>query len=130
MLVNNSDRDLYIVILDLASDGSIGVVYPSDGGNAVLKPGLTLTRTFSSSVPKGRSTVRDVLKVFVSYKTVDLRPLTQGAIKGVDTEADEQDPLQQLLSDAGGVRQISADKPLDLGTWVTVQQVITVKRKS
>jgi hypothetical protein len=61
---------------------------------------------------------------------VDLRPLTQGAIKGVDTEADEQDPLQQLLSDAGGVRQISADKPLDLGTWVTVQQVITVKRKS
>lgn len=130
-ITNHSDRDLYIAMLDLSSDGSIGVVYPSEqGAQEVLKPGLTLTRTLRASVPKGRSTVLDVLKVFASYKPIDLSPLTQGKIsRGVDTG--EMDPLQELLTDSAGIsRQVTPllSKPVDLGTWTTVQRVLVVRR--
>jgi hypothetical protein len=124
---------LYVAILDLSSDGSISVVYPTQQGTyEVLKPQLTLSRTFTTFVPKGRATVTDVLKVFASYKPVDLTPLTQGTIRGLDATA-ELDPLQELLLDSTGVsRGVSPllSKPLDLGTWTTVQRVLRVKRKS
>jgi hypothetical protein len=127
-VTNKSDRDVYVAILDLASDGSIGVAYPSIQGTAqVLKPTLSMTRTFSTSVPAGRSTVTDILKVFASYKPIDLRPLTQGQVRDID-----DDPLQQLLADAGGAtRQVSVEptKPLDLGTWATTQRVLVVRKR-
>jgi hypothetical protein len=132
-LTNNSERDLYVAILDLSSDGSISVVYPTQQGTEeVLKPQLTLSRTFTTFVPKGHCTVTDVLKVFASYNPVDLTPLTQGTIRGLD-EAAELDPLEQLLLDSTGAsRGVSPllSKPLDLGTWTTVQRVLRVKRKS
>jgi hypothetical protein len=132
-LTNNSEQDLYVVILDLSSDGSISVVYPTQQGTEeVLKPQLTLSRSFTTFVPNGQSTVTDVLKVFASYKPINLTPLTQGAIRGLDESA-ELDPLEELLLDSTGVsRGVSPllNKPLDLGTWTTVQRVLRVKRKS
>ena len=133
-LTNKSARDVYVAILDLSSDGSIGVVYPVEqGAMEVLKPGTTLTRTLNTSVPKGRSRIMDILKVFASYKPIDLRPLQQGAIRSVgDDSGDLTDPLQQLLTDsAGTTRQVSAvlSKPLDLGSWTSVQRVLVVKKK-
>jgi hypothetical protein len=132
-LTNNSERDLYIAILDLSSDGSISVVYPTvQGVDEVLKPNLTLTRSFTTFVPKGRSNVTDVLKVFASYKPVDLLPVTQGRIRGLPDGA-APDPLEVLIMDSTGVSRGVApllDKPVDLGTWTTVQRVLVVKRKS
>jgi hypothetical protein len=132
-LTNNSERDLYVAILDLSSDGSVSVVYPpQEGTDEVLKPHLTLSRTFTTFVPKGRSRVTDILKVFVSFKPVDLRPLTQGAIKGVD-EPGEIDPLNELLMDSQGMSRNLAPllgKPVDLGAWATTQRVLLVKRKN
>jgi hypothetical protein len=131
-ITNHSDRDIYIAMLDLSSDGSIAVVYPSQQGTQqVLKPGLSLTRTLRASVPRGRSTVLDVLKVFGSYKPIDLSPLTQGKISR-SVDAGETDPLQELLMDsAGETRQVTPllSKPVDLGTWATVQRVLVVRLK-
>ena len=133
-VTNKSQRDVYIAMLDLSSDGSIGVVYPTvQGSMAVLKPGTTLTSNLTTSVPKGRTRIMDILKVFADYKPFDLRPLTQGAIRDVgDDSGDLNDPLQQLLVDsAGTTRQVAAvlSKPLDLGSWTSVQRVLVVKKK-
>lgn len=129
-LTNNSERDLYIAILDLSGDGSISVVYPSqNGADEVLKPGLTFSRTFTTFVPKGRSTVTDVLKVFASYKPVDLTPLTQGTIRG-DLGQGELDPLQVLLMDSTGVSRGVApllSNPVDVSSWTTRSVIMQVK---
>ncbi len=123
---NDAERDVYIAMLDLSSDGSISVVYPTiEGAKEVLKPGLTFSKSFNTFVPKGRSTVTDILKVFASYKPIALTVLTQPAIRGIS-----DDPLQQLLNEsAGQTRGITAvgSKPLDLGTWTTVQRTLVVK---
>jgi uncharacterized caspase-like protein len=131
VLQNDSDRDLYIAILDLSSDGMIKVVYPSEqGAHEVLTPGATLTRTLVTSLPKGQTRVTDILKVFASYKPIDLSPLVQGQIRGVPTDAGEPDPLGELLADSvGETRQVAA-QPLNLGTWTAVQRVLVVKRKN
>jgi uncharacterized caspase-like protein len=134
-LANNSDRDLYVAILDLSSDGSISVAYPSEqGAQEVLKPGSTLTRSFTTFVPKGRSSVTDILKVFASYKPIDLSPLTQAQIRGVPQESGEPDPLQELLMDSAGATRglapVSSGGPKDLKGWTTVQRVLVVKRGS
>ena len=131
-LTNNSERDVYVAMLDLSSDGSISVVYPAEqGAMEVLKPGLKLTRSLTTFLPKGRSSVTDILKIFADYKPFDLRPLTQGTIRGIDEDTGELDPLQQLLTDSAGVtRQVAPllSKPVDLGSWNTVQRVLVVKR--
>lgn len=133
-LENDAERDLYIAILDLSSDGSISVVYPAEqGAEEVLKPGLTLSREFTTFVPKGRSIVTDILKVFASYKPIDLSPLTQGQIRGVPEPTGEVDPLEELLIDSAGMTRGVVpvlSHPLDLGQWTTVQRVLIVRRES
>src|SRR5215831_2048018 len=107
-------------MLDASSDGSISVVYPAqEGGSPVLKPGLALTQTFTTTVPKGRSIVTDILKVFASSKPVDLTPLTGAAIKEAPAKPD---PLQSVLEAAvGNQRGIVAvdSKPISLSGWTT-----------
>ena len=128
---NNSERDLYIAMLDLSSDGSIGVVYPPEqGAHEVLTPGSTLTRSFTTFVPKGRARVTDILKVFASYKPIDLSPLTQARIRAVPVETGEPDALQELLGQSSETTRQVAPQPLNLGTWTTVQRVLLVKRKN
>jgi hypothetical protein len=129
---NDSEKDLYVAILDLSSDGSISVAYPSQqGADEVLKSHLTLSRSFKTFVPKGRSTATDVLKVFASQKPIDLTPITQGRIRGGSQDNGELDELQELLMDSSGVSRGVApllSRPLDLGTWTTVQRVLLVRR--
>jgi hypothetical protein len=131
-LTNNYERDLYAAILDLSSDGSIAVVYPpQEGSQAVLKPGTSLTRQLRASVPKGRSSVTDVLRVFASFKPIDLRPLTQGQIRGLGDDQATDDPLQQLLNDAAGTTrsvEVVSNGPIDLGSWTTAQRVLVIRR--
>jgi len=129
-LVNNTERDLYVAILDLDSDGSINVVYPTEqGAKEVLTSGSTLKRSFTTNVAKGRSQATDILKVFASYKPIDLSSLTQEAVRGAPLEAGPPDPLQQLLNDSLGSTRGLAPQSTTLGTWTTVQRVLVVKRK-
>ena len=133
-ITNNGERDLYVAILDLSSDGSISVVYPTIQGAAeVLKPHASTVQSFRTFVPKGRSSVTDVLKVFASFKPVDLAPLTQGKVRDADTDSTNLDPLQELLMDSTGVSRGVAPllaRPVDLGTWTTTQRVLLVKKRS
>jgi hypothetical protein len=125
-LTNNSERDIYVAILDLSSDGSITVVYPeTQGAKEVLTPGSTLPKSLTVSVPKGRSRVTDILKVFASYKPIDLSPLTQTAIRDLGPQPD---PLSQLLGDSTGVRAVTLQST-PLGGWTTVQRVLVIRRK-
>jgi hypothetical protein len=74
--------------------------------------------------------VTDILKVFASYKPIDLRPLTQGTIRDVGQE--DSDPLQAMLSDSSGETRGLAPvltNPVDLATWDTVQRVLLIKRR-
>jgi len=127
---NNSERDVYIAMLDLSSDGSISVVYPTEPGvKEILKPGMKLTRTLTTFVPKGRSIVTDILKVFASYKPIDLSPLTQEGIRSIGE--DSADPLAGLLSEATSeTRGVSAmpTKQSEPGSWTTLSRVLLVKR--
>ncbi|WP_254062538.1 caspase family protein [Acidobacterium sp. S8] len=132
-LKNNFDRDLYVAILDLSSDGSIAVVYPSErGAKAVLQPGSTMSESFKTFISKGRTKETDILKVFASTKPIDLTPLTQGKIRSVeDVPTGELDPLQELLMASTGVSRGIApvsSGPTSLGTWTVTQRVLVIKR--
>lgn len=130
-LQNNTERDLYVAILDLSSNGSINVIYPTEAGaKAVLTSGSPLTRSLGkTTLPQGRSRDTDILKVFASYKPIDLSSLTQEAVRGAPIEAGPPDPLQQLLNDSLGSTRGLAPQSTTLGTWTTIQRVLVVKRK-
>jgi hypothetical protein len=130
---NLSQHDVYVAIVDLAGDGSISVIYPGiQGEQEVLKPGGSLVRSFPSFVPEGRSTVTDILKVFASYKPIDLNPLTQGRIRDPDEEQPVTDPLRALLMDSAGVTRdlrIAPADPVELATWTSIQAGLIVKKR-
>jgi hypothetical protein len=138
-LVNNSERDLYVAVLDISGDGSISVVYPvKEGAKEVLKAHTNLVQSFFTTLPKGRAQVTDSLKMFASYKPVDLSPLQRKEIRGIDeagagpSSIDLNDPLQMLLEEAdGGTRGVSTQsgQPVEPGTWATVQRVLLIRRK-
>jgi hypothetical protein len=130
-LTNNSDRDLYVAIVDLSSDGSIAPFYPPQGTKAVLKAGLSLSIPLKTTIPKGRSIVTDILKAFAGRDPFDLNPLSQNAVRGLDDAGGELSPIQELLLDSAGETrgvQPVLTKPTDQSRW-TVQQVrLQVKR--
>jgi Caspase domain len=130
-VTNLGGRDVYVAMLDLSSDGSVSVIYPTiQGEQEVLKGGSELLRSFHASVPKGRPSVSDVIKVFASYKPIDLLPLTQARVRAVDEGQKGSDPLQELLMDSAGVTRgltpILAE-PVELTTWTTTQASLVVK---
>jgi hypothetical protein len=130
-LQNKSDKGLYIAILDLSSDGSISVVYPTDQGvHEVLTSGSTLTRSFRTSVPPGHTRIRDILKVFASVKPIDLTRLTQPQIRGDIGVGGEPDPIQEFLMGANGATREVNPEPFNLESWTTVQKLLLVKKKA
>ena len=124
---NKTDKKLYLAVLDLSTDGSIGLVYPdSPGAEEILAPRGTWTKKLATTLPDGRDEVRDVLKVFVTSAAVDFSFLTQGAVRG-DVRGDSDDPLTQLLAQA--VRGVSRGvTSVDSGSWTTTEAVIRVRR--
>jgi Caspase domain len=130
-VTNLSGRDIYVAMLDLSSDGSVSVIYPPvQGEDEVLKSGTALVRSFHASVPKGRPSVSDVIKVFASYKPIDLLPLTQGRIRAVEGEQIVSDPVQELLMDSVGITRGLTPiltEPVELTTWTTSQASLVVR---
>jgi hypothetical protein len=134
LLTNKSERDLYVAILDLSTDGSVTIAYPAGQGVAeVLRPGQTLTRSLRAGVPNGRKFVVDILKAFVSYHPINLRPITQTAIRDIEPDSGDMDPLQQLLADSAGqtrgLTPILADS-VNLSPWTTAQLTLRVRRSN
>jgi hypothetical protein len=124
---NKSGKDLYVAVLDLSSDGSIEMSYPVEQGAAeLLKAGGTVTHRVEMFVPQGRSVVKDTFKLFASTKAVDLRPITQGRIKGAPDIAPGDDPLNDLIAEAAG--RMRGSRPVDTGQWTTAQRTVIVRR--
>jgi len=124
---NKTDTKLYLAVLDLSTDGSIGLVYPeAPGATEILAPRGTWTRKLATTLPAGRAEIKDVLKVFATSDSVDFSFLTQGAVRG-DVRGNSNDPLTQLLAQA--VRGVSRTVTrVDVESWATTEAVIRVRR--
>ncbi|MFL6274166.1 MAG: caspase family protein [Blastocatellia bacterium] len=82
---NNSPRDLYIVLFDIATDGTIQILYPPPGATGVLikshdKP-LELPQVFAVTGPPGYETFK-IIATTVRKSHDDFGFLEQGAVRG------------------------------------------------
>jgi len=127
---NDSEKPVYITILDLSSHGSIDVIYPKTSQSAdALAPEKTLTRKLRLSVPPGRDSVKDILKIFATTEKIDFAFLNQSPIRGRGPENQPRldDPLSQLLENAAlGKTRGAEDVTLD--GWTTTARSFTVRR--
>ncbi len=123
---NKSDQDVFLAVLDLSTDGSIALVFPSaPGAQEILAKRGTWTKKLRTTLPTGRNEVKDFIKVFATSTPVDFSFLTQGAVRG--NGAQSNDPLSQLLAQAvqGVSRGVAT---VDLEGWATAESVIRVRR--
>ena len=127
IVTNNSGKDVYFAVLDLASDGSVGVVYPGEGHNEVLVSGRSYTGTAPTSVPEGRKLSRDNLKLVVTQGPVDFRFLRQEAIRDVPRNVD--DPLVDLLGQAALIERNVGASRARLDGWATKMRILEVVEK-
>ncbi len=100
---NKTDKDLFLSVLDLSTDGSISIVFPdAPGAREILAKRGTWTRKLRTTLPDGRDEVKDILKVYVATEPVDLSSLALGGVRGVERAEPE--------------------------SWVTKEAVIRVRR--
>ena len=127
-VTNRSGKGIYFAILDLASDGSVGVVYPGEGRFEVLADGKAYTGVAPTSVPEGQKLSRDYLKLVVTQLTVDFRFLRQEAIRAVPRELG--DPLADLLGQAALIeeRKVGEERKR-LDGWATKMKILEVVAK-
>jgi uncharacterized caspase-like protein len=127
---NQSSQDLFISILDLSDSGKVEPIYQAN--SRALPPGQQhTTYEFMASLPQGRKSGVDILKVFATDRPVDLGFLrqapTQGTQKGPRPRGSESG-LGQLLAQAGlGYSREVKAVPSD---WVTLKCVITTKAEA
>ena len=127
VVTNKSGKNVYFAILDLASDGSVDVVYPGEGRNEALAPGNSYTGSVQPSLPEGQKLIRDNLKLVVTQSPVDFRFLKQEAIKEVPRDVD--DPLADLLGQAALIERDLRLIPAKLDGWVTKIKTLEVVEK-
>jgi hypothetical protein len=126
-VTNNSGKDLYFAILDLASDGSVEVIYPGEGRNEALAQGRSYKASATASVPEGRKFSRDNLKLVVTQGQVDFRFLRQEAIRDVPRAVN--DPLVNLLGQAALIERNLSSPRAELDGWVTKTRILEVVPK-
>ncbi len=127
IVTNKSSKEVYFAILDLASDGSVDVVYPVEGRNEALAPGNHYSRSLSADLPEGQKVIRDHLKLVVTQSPVDFRFLKQEAIKEVPRDVD--DPLSHLLGQAFLIEKQLRRIPAKLDGWVTKIKTLEIVEK-
>jgi uncharacterized caspase-like protein len=131
-ITNKSQKEIYIALLDLCSDGKVDLVFPRGGEQELMEPGKTLTKTLRTTLPDGRDSIRDVLKLVATISYADFRFLKQPAVHGgqklADTRGKPANPLEELLAGAamGVTRGV---EEVEVGNWSTVDRVLEVKSK-
>lgn len=131
-ITNHSDKDVYIALLDLSTDGSVDLLFPKGGEQEFLAPGKTLTKNLRTLLPPGRDHLRDVLKLIATTNYADFRFLQQPAVEGDQQLAQRRgktaNPLEELLAGAAmGTRRAVA--VVEVGNWATIDRVLEVRRK-
>jgi hypothetical protein len=132
-VTNNSDRKLYIAVLDLSNDGSVSVIYPTGTQQEHVAPnGGKWRKRLETYVPKERDSVRDVLKLIATTQYADFSFFHQSAVRGgkrLETTrgGGARDPLEELLASAaiGTTRGV---KEVEIDDWVTIDRVLEVRR--
>ena len=130
-VTNNSQSNLYMSLLDLSSDGSVALVYPTQGQEEFIAPGKTWNKTLVSFAPKDRDSVFDVLKLVATTSPSDFGFLQQDAVREAPplprVQYRGRNPLEQLLANAaiGTTRGVAIVKVED---WVTAERVLEVRR--
>jgi uncharacterized caspase-like protein len=131
-ITNKSNRDLYIVLLDLSGDGSVDLVYSARGAQEVVAPGKTWTKVLKTTLPAGRDSVRDILKVIATTGYADFSFLKQAAVRGgprlAATRGKAANPLEELLANAavGMTRGVASE---EVGSWTTMDKVLEVRQR-
>ena len=129
---NQSGEGLFVAVLDLSTDGSISVVFPTPGASEqVPAQSWSRLRRIEFFVPDGRDSVQDVIKVFLTRKPLDPGVFTQGAVKAADRgergPGNPSDPLAAFLENALQGRTRGA-RPVEVDGWVTTEAAFTVSR--
>jgi hypothetical protein len=122
--------DLYWHLLDLETDGTVSLVPPVEGDKRRLRKGGRVTFKLKTTIPEGRNSVTDVLKIFATVSDVDLgfleqEPIVRGERRAIGGSGD---PVAGFLACAalGGEPSPS---PVPLDRWTTEERVIHVKRR-
>ena len=125
---NQHDQPLYIYVLDVSSDGSIGPLYPR-GGQQELPAGGSFERRIRMSVPVGHTAVLDVIKVLATRQPIDPSIFPQGSIKGASEVRGRAvaDPLSRLLSEAMRGKRAAEDVTVRPDSWATAQKAIRIR---
>jgi hypothetical protein len=124
---NNSGRDLFISLLDFASDGSVQVFYPAPRQpSKLIAAGDSDAITVPLEELSGRTTDFDVFKLFATSKQRDFSVFEQDAVTSDNgTTRLIDDPLGRLFRQAGfGERQAITRIPAQ--DWVTVQRMFEI----
>ena len=130
-VTNKSQKELYIALLDLSNDGSVEVVYPAGSQQEFVAPGKTWEKQLETTLPKGRDSVRDVLKLIATTRYADFSFLQQAAVRGGGPLARKGpvSPLEELLANAGVGTTRSGVKRVEVGNWTTLDRVLEVHKK-
>ncbi len=129
---NQSPHKLYVSLFDLSSDGSITQVYPAPGAHEYIEPNTSWKKPMLTCVPKGKSVVHDVVKVFLTQAEHDLSFLEQPALVRSVAEAkgSKSQSLEDLLGvQALGTRGVLRPVPVVANSWVTRQLAFELEAK-
>lgn len=127
MIRNRHEEPLFIYVLDVVSDGSIGVLYPrKKGENEQLASGEKFERSIKLTVPPTHTGVVDVIKVLATTKPIDVSVFPQGPIREAKEFTARGNPLATFLSQA--MRGKKNADPVDVETWASKQVVVRVRK--
>lgn len=122
-ITNNTGGDIYFAILNLPTDGSVGVVFPPLGsfGDAKLAAGETWKYkgnlpTVEVNVPDGRDSVIDHFKLMITQTPVSFDFLRQEAPKNLRRSPT---PLEKLFGDAAFVERNAGSIEVIKDSWAT-----------
>lgn len=135
-VTNTSGTDLHMIVLDLASDGSICVLYPSSGAcrpadvpDAVPSGETLKLPTIQSSVPDDREYSVDIVKVIATTQQISptLFALPPTARSAAPASSADEDPLARYLrqSAQGLTRNLQT---VAVDGWTTSQRTLRVVR--
>lgn len=127
-VTNRSSSDLYIIVLDLASDGSVCVLYPGhkcravDQSDALPSGGKLPLPRITSSVPDGRDMSVDIVKVIATTTKISPSVFQLGAVARALESALER---YLRLNAQGLTRNL---EPTIVEGWVTRARTLRVVR--
>ena len=128
-VTNRSEKDLYIVLLDLASDGSVNILYPRASIPDSLPAGATLPRKIGACVPGDREVSVDIIKVIASTEPISPRVFQLGPVprSRAPLSSSDEDPLERFMRRhvQGLTRNLHQ---IRLDGWATRQRVLRVVR--